>query len=168
MAIAAEFAELRVDANVRSLFIIACQENPYSILWFRFALGVMRKLAAQESFFHRCHRFCLNCGVNKHLLSDEQTTLDFKSQYPQLRARRCSGKSLHRKPPRTDIDIVNSRLTVLDGCDSVFDCRRPTMSAQISDAGPHRPGSSFKCGSSRETSSLGICRPPSSPSRPTK
>jgi hypothetical protein len=32
MAIAAVFAELRGDANAPSLFIIAYQENPYSIL----------------------------------------------------------------------------------------------------------------------------------------
>jgi hypothetical protein len=32
MALAAVFAELRGDANVPSLFIIASQENPYSIL----------------------------------------------------------------------------------------------------------------------------------------
>jgi hypothetical protein len=32
MAIAAVFAELRVDANAPSLFIIPYRENPYSIL----------------------------------------------------------------------------------------------------------------------------------------
>jgi hypothetical protein len=58
------------------------------------------KWVAQESFIHRCHRFCSNCGANNTRSAMSKPHWISRSNFQQLRACLCSEESPLRKPAR--------------------------------------------------------------------
>jgi len=85
MAIAAVFAELRGDANVPSLFIIAYQENPFSII-ISLCPGCHAKVGRTKVVLSQMPPLLLELWREQHPLGHEQTALDFKSDFPAAKS----------------------------------------------------------------------------------